>query len=121
MCSKCSRSVEQVLQCESCLNWYCGPCEDVNEAVVQFKCLHWFCLKCEPSVLKLVDKSKSGDQSNINGGAFQEAIVSTIVEQIKSVIQETKECFIRGDTKQPGIIYLIIQTIWKLTPPLYLI
>ena len=99
LCSECNNSVEQVLQCESCWNWYCGPCQNTNEEMMQaahFKCLHWFCLKCEPSVLKLVDKSKStgaGDQSSACNGAFQEVIITAVVEQIKSIIQETKECF----------------------------
>jgi len=96
LCSKYNKSVDQVLQCESCWNWYCGPCQNLSEEILQvahFKCLHWFCSKCEPSVLKLVDKSKSAGVSDQCREASQEVIVTTVVEQIKSIIQETRECF----------------------------
>ena len=34
-CSECKKSVDQVLQCESCWNWFCGPCQNLAEEILQ--------------------------------------------------------------------------------------
>jgi len=96
MCSECKKSVDQLLQCEICWNWFCGPCQNLAEEILQvahLKCLLWFCSKCEPSMLKLAGKKKLAGASKRCSEASQEVIVTTVIEQIKSVIQETRKFF----------------------------
>ena len=63
VCSKCSKSVDEILQCENCMCWYCCTCQNVCEnmwmALTQFKALHWFCTECEFAVLNKLHTSNS--------------------------------------------------------------
>lgn len=33
-CDKCSQSVDQLIQCESCEVWFCGACESVPAQIL---------------------------------------------------------------------------------------
>ncbi len=87
-CSQCQNTVSGFIQCESCnLHYYpkfCGISEEALSIIGDIESLHWFCQPCKVEVFKVVSSTSSG--------ATQEAIISTVAEQFKNVIQETKEC-----------------------------
>jgi len=66
-CSQCSKSAEQLLECESCEQWFCCTCQNVCDklfiVLCEYKSLHWFCAKCEPNLLRC---SKDATPSQVN-------------------------------------------------------
>ena len=69
-CSQCSKSMEQMLECECCEQWFCCTCQNVCDklfaVLCEFKSLHWFCVKCEPTILRH-SKDAVPPQVNLQG------------------------------------------------------
>jgi len=71
-CSQCSKSAEQMLECECCEQWFCcySTCQNVFNKLFavlrEFKSLHWFCVKCEPTILRH-SKDAVSPQVNLQG------------------------------------------------------
>ena len=88
VCSKCSKSVDEILQCENCLCWYCCTCQNVCEnmwmALTQFKALHWFCTECESAVLNKLHTSNSP-------AAPLEEIAKCITSSMELVVNKLSE------------------------------
>lgn len=88
VCSKCSKSVDEILQCENCLYWYCCTCQNVCEnmwvALTQFKALHWFCTECESVVLNKLHTSNSSVTS-------LEEITKCIANSMEVVVNKLTE------------------------------
>ena len=87
-CSSCSKSVEQILQCEICLSWYCctclNVCDNIMSALTQFKSLHWYCIVWEPTV-----QSKLSTQNPTT--TFQEEIKTCIISSMEKAIQSISQ------------------------------
>ena len=93
-CVKCSKFVEQVIQCEYCLKWYCCTCQNVPDgmmsALIDYKSLHWFCSDCEPTILtKLSCKRKPSEVANppTNGHEIANTIINGITEPLKNMME----------------------------------
>ena len=88
VCSKCSKSVDEILQCENCLCWYCCTCQNVCEnmwmALTQFKALYWFCTECESAALNKLHTSNSP-------AAPLEEIAKCITSSMELVVNKLSE------------------------------
>ena len=91
---KCSKFVEQVIQCEYCLKWYCCTCQNVPDgmmsALIEYKSLHRFCSDCEPTILtKLFCKRKSSEVANLptNGHEIANTTINGITEPLKNMME----------------------------------
>ena len=60
-CQLCGKDAEGVVQCERCMRWCCGPCQNVNtemmESLEKWPILHWFCTMCDSVALEAVRSS----------------------------------------------------------------
>ena len=99
-CSQCSKSVEQMLECECCEQWYCCACQNVGDKMFavldEFKSLHWFCAKCEPTILQR-PKDATSPQVNPQGQQCEiesrlKALESQLTSLTDSLSKITKSC-----------------------------
>ena len=99
-CSQCSKSVEQLLECECCEQWYCCACQNVCDKMFavlhEFKSLHWFCAKCEPTILRR-PKDATSLQVNPQGQQCEiesrlKALESQLTSLTNSLSKITKSC-----------------------------
>lgn len=90
-CSSCSKSVDQILQCEYCLKWYCCTCQNVCDnmmsALTQYKSLHWYCTVCDPIVQNKISTPSTQNPTS----TFQEEIKTCIINSMEKAIESMSQ------------------------------
>lgn len=104
-CDRCSQSVEQIVQCEICDKWYCGPCENIPphamEVIGDYNQIHWFCQDCDAKVEQcgvqnLVEPREAQSTDNISNhtkviSSIVSDALSKVVGQFTEALKETKD------------------------------
>ena len=66
-CDVCTNSVDHLIQCDRCLNWYCCTCGEVSEHLItvldEFKELYWFCHKCDAIAINTIQAFNSTEST----------------------------------------------------------
>ena len=77
-CDKCEDAVDGLIQCESCLSWFCCSCGDYPHQAIEIisvcKTLHWYCDPCD-------NRMNSGTNSN-------QSMTTTIEKSIASCFEK---------------------------------
>ena len=76
ICEKCTNFVDNVIQCEHCMHWYCSKCiglpSSVMDIIFMHKQLHWFCEACGKMAMDTILRLNN-DSSN--GGSMHKDVV----------------------------------------------
>ena len=99
-CNKCSQSMDQLIQYESCEVWFCGACESIPaqtmEIIIAYNQIHWFCHPCNVQADQLIQKSQnlSSDQSHTTDTISQIVTKSLnkVTEQFTKALKDIKDC-----------------------------
>ena len=88
----CTNSVDHLIQCDRCLNWYCCTCGKVSEHLItvldEFKELYWFCHKCDAIAINTIQAFNSTESTP--GSDTVTAVTGIITTAIQS-LQEARE------------------------------
>ena len=98
-CDKCSQSVDQLIQCESCEVWFCSACETIPgqtmEIIFAYNQIHWVCHACNDQADQLIQKSQilCSDQSHTTDTISQIVTESLnkITEQFTKALKDVKD------------------------------
>ena len=88
----CTNSVDHLIQCDRCLNWYCCTCGKVSEHLItvldEFKELYWFCHKCDAIAINTIQAFNSTESTP--GSDTVTAVTGIITTAIQS-LQEARK------------------------------
>ena len=97
ICVECKKLVDEVVQCEKCIKWYCCVCQNINEkmyeALFEFSKLYWFCNGCESDAIAVFHTSTETGSSKEPLSCLESKItdlMSNAVQQLTKVIKEGK-------------------------------
>ena len=92
ICEKCTNCVDNVIQCEHCVYWYCSKCiglpSSVMDIIFMQKQLHWFCEACDKMAMDTILRLNN-DSSN--GGSMHKDVLKDIVAQIENAFKEVNK------------------------------
>ena len=88
----CTNSVDHLIQCDRCLNWYCCTCGKVSEHLItvldEFKELYWFCHKCDAIAINTIQAFNSTESTP--GSDTVTAVTGIITTAIQSLQEACK-------------------------------
>ena len=98
-CDKCSQSVDQLIQCESCEVWFCGACESIPahtmEIIIAYNQVHWFCHACNAQADQLIQKlqTSSSDQSHstVTISQIVTESLNKVADQFTKALKDVKD------------------------------
>ena len=96
-CERCGNDAAGVIQCERCMKWCCGSCQNVTlemiEALDRWPNLHWFCTVCDPIAMEAVCTSMTGGKIS-HAGALEKRVdkmLEGVAKQLGDIIQDGKD------------------------------
>ena len=97
VCDVCKKSVDEVVQCERCIKWFCCVYQNISEkmydAIFEFSKLHWFCDGCESSAVAVFQTSAETGPSKDPLSCLESKITDLMLNaelQLTKVIEEGK-------------------------------
>ena len=96
-CERCGNDAAGVIQCERCMKWCCGSCQNVTlemiEALDRWPNLHWFCTVCDPIAMEAVCTSMTEGKIS-HAGALEkrmDKMLEGVAKQLGDIIQDGKD------------------------------
>ena len=93
-CDVCTNSVDHLIQCDRCLNWYCCTCGKVSEHLItvldEFKELYWFCHKCDAIAINTIQAFNSTESTpGSDTVTAVTGVITTAIQPLQEALKAT--------------------------------
>ena len=101
-------SVNNPIQCDQYLTWYCCTCRKVSEHLIvvvdEFKELHWFCQKCDAIAIDAIqafNSTESTPRSEILSAVT--GVITTAIQSLHEALETTINDLVSAKTTPHGV------------------
>lgn len=113
-CDVCTESVEQLIQCDRCLIWFCCTCAKIPtrmlEALYEFSALHWFCCRCDKIAINAIKSFNDQSPRTSDVTSCITEAISTAMNSLKLSLQETINNLQNASHAAPTLTSVVSET-----------